>query len=246
MANVGKQIRKLRTARSMTQDDLAEQLFVSRQTVSNYETGKSNPDIDMLVQIAQVFGTDVNCLIYGPPVSPDRKRDRCRAIILAVVTAALAVAMAFLVPWAKEYVQQTFISGPSIWLFYAGWPLLMFLSGWTVLDLAGSFLGAKRPRGKCMKWIRWVLIGLLLLYGVMAVPFLSWSARCSLSVLRTGSVSSSFSFPLAVMNRLWNLYFPQYPSLFRAGFALIGAGLWLTRREKKQEPAPAPEKPSEP
>ena len=42
MANVGKQIRKLRTARSMTQDDLAEQLFVSRQTVSNYETGASH------------------------------------------------------------------------------------------------------------------------------------------------------------------------------------------------------------
>ena len=41
MANVGKQIKKLRMARSMTQDDLAERLFVSRQTVSNYETGVS-------------------------------------------------------------------------------------------------------------------------------------------------------------------------------------------------------------
>ena len=46
MADVGKNIRKFRTKRHMTQDDLAERLFVSRQTVSNYETGKSNPDLD--------------------------------------------------------------------------------------------------------------------------------------------------------------------------------------------------------
>lgn len=41
MANVGKNIRRLRTQKHMTQDELAEKLFVSRQTVSNYETGVS-------------------------------------------------------------------------------------------------------------------------------------------------------------------------------------------------------------
>ena len=55
MADVGKNIRKFRTKRHMTQDDLAERLFVSRQTVSNYETGKSNPDLDTLLKIAEVL-----------------------------------------------------------------------------------------------------------------------------------------------------------------------------------------------
>lgn len=41
MANVGKNIRILRTKKGMTQDELAEKLFVSRQTVSNYENGVS-------------------------------------------------------------------------------------------------------------------------------------------------------------------------------------------------------------
>ena len=57
MADVGKNIRKFRTKRHMTQDDLAERLFVSRQTVSNYETGKSNPDLDTLLKIAEVLET---------------------------------------------------------------------------------------------------------------------------------------------------------------------------------------------
>lgn len=244
MANVGKQIKKLRMARSMTQDDLAERLFVSRQTVSNYETGKSNPDIDMLLHIAQVFETDVNCLIYGPPVPSDRKREKHRAMILTAVTAALAVAMAVLLPWAKEYLRETFIALPSYWLYYIGWPLLMFLTGWTVLELAGSFLGAKGPKWRRSKWVRWGLIGLLLIYGAMAVPFLIWTVRCSLSVLCAGSVSSSFHFPPGI-RRIWSWSY-TYPGLFRASFALIGAGLWLTRREKPPEPTSEVVESSEP
>ena len=41
MRDIGKNIRKLRTDIGMTQEELAEALFVTRQTVSNYETGIS-------------------------------------------------------------------------------------------------------------------------------------------------------------------------------------------------------------
>ena len=232
MANVGRQIKRLRTSQSMTQDDLAEKLFVSRQTVSNYETGKSNPDLDMLVRIAQVFETDVNCLIYGPPVTPDRRREKRKAIILAAVTALLVLAVALCTPWVKNYTKQTFDAGPSMLLYWAGWPIVMGLAGWTVLELAGCFLGAKRPKGTYRKWVRWALLGLLLFYGAMAVPFLVWTVRCSLSLRHMGSVSSTFGFPLG-LNHLWQS-FSLYPGVFRAGFAGIGAGLWLTQREKQK------------
>ena len=75
MANVGKNIRRLRNEKRMTQDELAEKLFVSRQTISNYETGKSNPDIDMLLKIAEIFQTDVTVLIFGTSDMSERKKD---------------------------------------------------------------------------------------------------------------------------------------------------------------------------
>ena len=50
----------------MTQDELAQKLFVTRQTVSNYENGKSRPDVEMLDRIAQMLETDIVTLIYGP------------------------------------------------------------------------------------------------------------------------------------------------------------------------------------
>lgn len=65
MNQVAKSIRLLRKEKGITQDDLAEKLHVTRQTVSNCETGKSMPDIELLAQIAEVLETDVNTLIYG-------------------------------------------------------------------------------------------------------------------------------------------------------------------------------------
>ena len=58
MRDIGKNIRDLRIRENMTQDELAEKLHVTRQTVSNYETGRSRPDVDMLTLIAQALNTD--------------------------------------------------------------------------------------------------------------------------------------------------------------------------------------------
>ncbi len=73
MAKVGKYIRIKRNKMGMSQEELAEKLFVSRQTVSNYENGRSNPDIDMLVNIAEVLETDVHTLIYGETITKEKK-----------------------------------------------------------------------------------------------------------------------------------------------------------------------------
>ena len=45
MRDIGKNIRELRLRAGFSQDELAERLFVTRQTVSNYEIGRSRPDV---------------------------------------------------------------------------------------------------------------------------------------------------------------------------------------------------------
>ena len=76
MSNIGKNIRAARVRRDMTQDDLAERLHVSRQTVSNYETGRSRPDVEMLLAAAKELEVDVQVLLYGEPLRPERRRAR--------------------------------------------------------------------------------------------------------------------------------------------------------------------------
>ena len=67
---------------------LAEKLFVTRQTVSNYETGKSRPDVEMLTRIAEVLETDVSTLIYGP--KPPIQNSQLRSLIIGAVLAGTA------------------------------------------------------------------------------------------------------------------------------------------------------------
>lgn len=62
---IANQIKKLRTESGMSQDELAERIFVSRQTVSNWENEKTYPDIKSLLLMSEVFNTSLDTLIKG-------------------------------------------------------------------------------------------------------------------------------------------------------------------------------------
>lgn len=62
---LGNQIKKYRNDFSLSQEELAEKVFVSRQTVSNWENGKSYPDVKSLVLLSEVFNTSIDNLIKG-------------------------------------------------------------------------------------------------------------------------------------------------------------------------------------
>ena len=62
---LGKQIKKYRKALSLSQDALAEKIFVSRQTISNWENDKSYPDINSLILLSEVFNTSIDNLVKG-------------------------------------------------------------------------------------------------------------------------------------------------------------------------------------
>ena len=62
MRDIGKNIKTRRTAKGMTQEELAEALVVTRQTESNYENGRARPDLDMHLNIAQVLDADTKAI----------------------------------------------------------------------------------------------------------------------------------------------------------------------------------------
>lgn len=62
---LGIQIRKYRNERTLSQEALAEQVFVSRQTVSNWENDKSYPDVKSLMLLSEVFEVSLDQLIKG-------------------------------------------------------------------------------------------------------------------------------------------------------------------------------------
>ena len=97
MASVGKHIRRLRTERNLTQEQLAEKLFVTRQAVSAWETGKAHPDVETLERIAAALDVDMTEIIYGVPQSPNLRMVKRRwALIGGSVIAVLALMLIIL------------------------------------------------------------------------------------------------------------------------------------------------------
>ena len=62
---IGKQIKKYRTEMKFSQDELAEKIFVSRQTISNWENNKSYPDVKSLLLLGSLFSVSLDILIKG-------------------------------------------------------------------------------------------------------------------------------------------------------------------------------------
>ena len=62
---LGNQIKKYRKERFLSQDALAERIFVSRQTISNWENDKSYPDVNSLVLLCDAFEISLDQLVKG-------------------------------------------------------------------------------------------------------------------------------------------------------------------------------------
>ncbi|MEH5672050.1 helix-turn-helix transcriptional regulator [Enterobacter cloacae] len=60
---IGKELKKLRKENNITQEYLAEKLYVSIQTVNKWENGKCLPDAINLLHIAQFYGVSLDVLM---------------------------------------------------------------------------------------------------------------------------------------------------------------------------------------
>ena len=62
---IGKKITWLRQKNGISQEELADRLEVSRQSVSKWEQGNSTPDIDNIGKLAEFYGVSIDSLVKG-------------------------------------------------------------------------------------------------------------------------------------------------------------------------------------
>ena len=232
MRDIGKNIRAARVRKQMTQDALAERLHVSRQTVSNYETSRSRPDIDMLLSIAEALNTDVSVLLYGTPVPPEKCRE-CRTLLMAVIATLVFGGMLLLVKHWLQGLSDHFITGPVFVMNLLLLPCFYALLGWTLFQACGTALGARPLQGGWVKPVHWAILVLFLAYLVLMTPLAVYDLRTfwELSRLRGTqepySYSSSYQFlPIwdALVMKLMRLLHRR-----SAVFILFGAAFHATR-----------------
>lgn len=86
MNKVSKSIKKYRMAANLTQSELADKLFVTRQAVSSWENGRTQPDIESLGLLSQALSVSIEELIYGekPKLVDDGKNEIMRKTMITI------------------------------------------------------------------------------------------------------------------------------------------------------------------
>ncbi len=83
----GTQIKKYRSNMGISQEELAEKVYVSRQTISNWETGKNYPDIHSVLLLSSVFNVSLDQLIKGDVEIMKKKRSTKQKSKSSITTA---------------------------------------------------------------------------------------------------------------------------------------------------------------
>ena len=133
---IGTRIRELRAGRAISQDDLAARVYVSRQTISSWENGKTYPDVQSLLLLSEIFDASVDSLIKGDVETMNETIDRdvktmkrlsyvMIGFLLLMIAALIWVGLqAFAWDWTLEQTVPTFVLALVLWgvaMFAACW-----------------------------------------------------------------------------------------------------------------------------
>lgn len=135
MANIHETLKQLRLDRGLTQEEVAEQLNVTRQAVSSYESGRTQPNLDMLQQLADIYDTELMDIIYG-------KLQTGRLYKALKITAVVISALLLLILLGEAL---------ALWLPNTFFPLADGLSSEEVRELLGIRRAFESTREICMR-----------------------------------------------------------------------------------------------
>lgn len=147
MKELGARLQKLRRQAGMSQQELADQLRVSRQSISKWELRTATPDLDNLVRLSKLFGVSLDELVLGrtekpqetsqQPAQPveDLKTKRMKWMRLCLIAGVLCLILAFaLLPLHQLFDRHLWGSWyTSVWQYLSTVPhniLLIAGAGW--------------------------------------------------------------------------------------------------------------------
>lgn len=114
--DIGLRIKYYREKQNISQNDLAFKVFVSRQTISNWETNKSYPDINSLTILSNIFNVSLDDFIRGDLEKMRAQVDKSKIQDFNIMGIIFAVELLIVVVSAYPLVKLFDIIGIIIWV----------------------------------------------------------------------------------------------------------------------------------
>ena len=138
----GKTLKERRSQLDLTQQEVAKKLYISRQTISNWENGKSYPDLDMLIKISDVYHVSIDSLLKGDQElkkSLDTQKVESILLPMEYIPLLLNIATAIL----------TFLVPKNVWVIFVGLGLnLIGLALSITNERINSYISGNEKAGK--------------------------------------------------------------------------------------------------
>ena len=209
---IGAKLRQARIAAGLTQEQTAEALGVSRQSISNWENEKNYPDIVSVVRLSDLYAVSLDALLKEEaPMSDylDYLEESTNTVRSRREQSLLILLCVYLGIWAVSVLFFWLLTRPDDAMGYG----IVFL--WLVLPVAAFVISLLIGRGGYGGRQGWLLP---LAFGAMYM------------------LAGYATFMLANMLSVGILRLPQ-PSLLLKGTIISAAGVWfgaLTRRRRRQ------------
>lgn len=118
---IGDKLKEARLKKNMTQEEVAEKIFVSRQSISNWENNKTYPDIGNVIALSDLYDVSLDELLKGSDnfmkhleESTDLVKSNKKLIGLIIIALIIVVAMALFTEFMPERLNMVAIFALSI------------------------------------------------------------------------------------------------------------------------------------
>lgn len=188
--DIGGKIKKSRTDAKITQEQAAQALGISRQTISNWENERSYPDIVSVLKMSDLYSVSLDYLLKGEDPMKDYLdyiEESTNTVKSKTRLSKLLVVLSYLVIWAFNIMASWRFSAGSITEAQAGGAQWIMLPAATIV--LSLLIGKNNYWGK-HKWLAPIGFGLMFMLSVYA----SYGMRESLNFNRVDLQTLSFFF----------------------------------------------------
>lgn len=184
---LGNQIKHYRIEKGLSQEELAERVYVTRQTISNWENNKNYPDINSIVLLSEIFEISIDNLIKGDLEQMKReinseevKKLNFYSLMMAILMIAAIISLVPLIKFIDVYAFIVYFALLACALVFAlkiekikknndiqtYKEILAFTEGKRLDEIQKIEERAKRPYQKIIVVFLWVAVTLLIV-GIM-------------------------------------------------------------------------------
>lgn len=170
--NMADRIQYLRKSKSISQEELADQLGVSRQAVSKWESGQSTPDLEKVVIMSDFFGVTTDYILKGiEPVKDKEQKDKELTGKVLYIASTAFIFIGLFCAFGGWYEKQTMEAVCGSMIIQA-------------VGAAGYFIGRLYSEEKASFYVNWLNIA-----GIAFMPISIITGYVSILIFKQGWIA---------------------------------------------------------